>query len=109
MKEYPDYVHHPLENSVFKYFLESYDEPRNKITELLHQHKEMPALTNKLLDMFEAVLADVPQNRKELCSYLKEYITIQKEHMAQEEKHVYPILNSKLNEKYWQKINGELV
>ena len=47
----------------------------------------MPALTNKLLDMLEAVLADGPQNHEELCSYLKEYIAIQKEHMDQEEKH----------------------
>ena len=43
----------------------------------------MPALTNKLLDMLEAVLADVRQNHEELCSYLKEYIAIQKEHMDQ--------------------------
>lgn len=108
MKEYPDYIHHPLENVVFKYFLENHKEAHEKIVELLHEHEEMPLLTEKLLEMLQGALADIPQNRDELCSYLKEYISIQKEHMNQEEVYVYPIVNSKLGEKDWEKINTEL-
>lgn len=108
MKEYPDYVHHPLENTVFKYFLEHHTEAHEKINELLHEHDEMPILTEKLLNMLESVLADVPQKREDLCACLKKYISIQKEHMNQEEAHVYPILKSKLSEDDWKKIDSEL-
>ena len=108
MKEYPDYVHHPLENIVFKYFIENYSEAHDEIVELVHEHEEMPHLTNKLLEMLEGALADVPQSREELSVYLKEYISVQKEHMNQEEAHVYPILNEKLDEKDWKRINSEL-
>ena len=108
MKEYADYVHHPLENVVFKYFLEHNDESHEHILELLHEHDDMPLLTDKLLYMLEAALADLPQSRKELCAYLKKYIAIQKEHMHQEDLHVYPILNSTLDEHDWGIIDSEL-
>lgn len=108
MKEYPDYVHHPLEDIVFKYFLEHHAEAHEKIKELLHEHDEMPELTEKLLNMLEGVLAEIPQKREDLCAYLKKYISIQKEHMNREEAHVYPILNSKLSEDDWKEIDSEL-
>lgn len=107
MKEYPDYVHHPLENVVFKYYLDRYEGAHEKITELLHEHEEMPLLTNKLIDMLEGALADVPQSREELCTYLDEYISIQKEHMNEEEVQVYPVLSSKLDENDWKNIDTE--
>ncbi len=108
MKEYPDYVHHPLENTVFKYFLEHYTEAHEKIVELLHEHDEMPILTEKLLSMLEGVLADVPQKRENLCTSLRKYIFVQREHMNLEEAHVYPILISTLDENDWEKIDSEL-
>ena len=108
MKEYPDNVHHPLENIVFKYFLEHHEEAHEKIVELLHEHDEMPLLTENLLGMLSDALADIPQERKELCDYLKKYISIQKEHMNQEEVYVYPILSSTLDENDWEKIDSEL-
>ena len=58
--------------------------------------------------MLNGALEDVPQNRKELCAYLKKYISIQKEHMNREEAHVYPTLNSTLTEDDWKNINTEL-
>ena len=108
MKEYPDYIHHPLENIVFKYYLDHYEEAHEKITELLLEHEEMPLLTNKLIDMLQGALAGRPQLRDELCRYLEKYIAIQKEHMNEEEAHVYPILNSTLNENDWNNIDNKL-
>ena len=108
MKEYPDFVHHPLENVVFKYFLEHHDEVHSELETLLHEHDELPELTDKLLEMLQNALADVPQDRKQLCRYLKEYISTQKEHMNREESLVYPTLNSVLKEDDWDSIRSEL-
>ena len=108
MKEYPDFIHHPLENVVFKYYVEHHKEAREEINRLIHEHEEMPLLTDKLLEMLQSALADIPQSRDDLCASLKEYISIQKEHMNQEEAFVYPILNTKLSNKDWIKIDTEL-
>ena len=108
MKNYPDLIHHPLENVVFQYYLDHYDNANEKVQELLHEHEEMPELTNKLLGILESVLADVPQERKTLCSSLDSYISAQKEHMNNEEANIYPLLNSTLKDKDWQSIDSEL-
>jgi|GEM_PF-265932 len=108
MKEYPDYIHHPLENIVFKYYLDHYEEAHGKITELLHEHEEMPLLTNKLIGMLQGALTDMPQRRDELCRHLEKYISIQKNHMNEEEAHIYPILDSTFNENDWNNIDNKL-
>ncbi len=108
MKEYPDLVHHPLENVVFKYFLDHYDEVHNELNLLLHEHDELPELTNRLIEMLQAVLANEPQEREKLYRYLEEYIGAQKQHMNKEESPVYPAIDSRLGENDWQNINSEL-
>ena len=108
MKEYPDLVHHPLENVVFKYFLENHDEVHSELKTLLHEHDELPELTDRLMEMLLSAVAEVPQKREELCRYLKEYISVQKEHMNREESLVYPTVNSVLTDDDWGNIKSEL-
>lgn len=108
MKNYPDLIHHPLENIVFQYYLDHYDSANADILGLIHEHDEMPELTNNLLAILESILADVPQERKVLCSNLETYISVQKEHMNNEEAKIYPLLNSALDEKDWKNIDSEL-
>ncbi|MFK7815629.1 MAG: hemerythrin domain-containing protein [Gammaproteobacteria bacterium] len=108
MKEYPDLVHHPLENVVFKYFLENHDEMYHELKALLHEHDELPVLTDRLMEMLQSALADVPQKREDLYRYLQEYVAVQKEHMSREEALVYPTIKSVLNNNDWENINSEL-
>jgi len=58
--------------------------------------------------MLQSALVDVPQKREELHRYLKEYISVQKEHMNREESLVYPTINSVLNDDDWENISSEL-
>ena len=109
MKEYPDFVHHPLENVIFKYFLENYSEVHDELVGLLQEHEEMPVLTDKLIEMLKGALSDIPQEREELCESLKKYLEVQKEHMNREEASVYPTINSILDESDWKKMDSELV
>ena len=50
----------------------------------------------------------MPQKREDLCAYLNNYISIQKEHLNEEEAHIFPILNSKLGDNDWKNIDTEL-
>jgi hemerythrin-like domain-containing protein len=108
MKEYPDLVHHPLENVVFKYTLDNYDEVHSELEALLHEHNEMPELTNKLIEMLQNALADVPQKREDLSRYLEEYVAAQKNHMNREEALVYPAINLVLTDSDWGNVSSEL-
>lgn len=109
MKNYPDLIHHPLENVVFQYYLDHYDNEDKDVLEVMEEHEEMPLLTNKLLEILESVLADVPQERSVLCDSLNTYILAQKEHMNIEEAKIYPQLSSALNDQDWKNIDSELM
>ena len=106
MKEYPDYVHHPLEDTIFKYFLEHYEPEYEQIRDLLREHDHLPVLTDRLFEALQNALTGVPQRREELCTMLGEYISKQRQHIDHEEAHVYPVINAKLNEKDWQQIGA---
>ena len=108
MKEYPDYVHHPLEDVVFRYFLKHHGQQHESIGELLHEHEGMPALTERLLEALQNAQGGLPQDREELCKMLEEYISVQRKHMDEEEAHVYPVLNSSLSPRDWQEIDDDL-
>ncbi len=105
MKEYPDHVHHPMENTIFRYFLEHYEPTHERIHDLLLEHDDMPQLTDRLFEVLQNALAAVPQERQELCAILEEYISIQRKHIDREEAHVYPMLDSKLGKEDWQQID----
>ncbi len=45
---YPDYIHHPKENVVFKVYLEHHDDLQETIDHLLKEHQEMGEKTRDL-------------------------------------------------------------
>ena len=63
MKEYPDYYHHPTEDFIFEFLVETYKVSKKFISLLQQDHIEMRQLTDKLLEMMENTLFNVPQDR----------------------------------------------
>ncbi|MDW3094632.1 MAG: hemerythrin domain-containing protein [Gammaproteobacteria bacterium] len=108
MKDYSDEIHHPLENIIFKYFLDHYDAERDVITQLMGEHENMPLLTEKLINMLQCVIIEMPIKRDEFCDDLSNYICIQKEHMNYEESSIYPALYAHLNDNDWQSLKSEV-
>lgn len=107
MKDYSDVIHHPQENIIFKYFIEHYDLNHNVIHGLMDEHEIMPTLTEKIIDMLECVISDVPISRAEFCEKLSEYINIQKNHMDHEESDVYPILYKEMTTEDWKALTSQ--
>ncbi len=108
MKQYPDCVHHPLEDVVFKYYKQHDDAMKEQIEGLLREHGELPALTEKLSEMIDSARAGIPQSREELCNYLRDYLSVQIEHMNLEEATVYPEIRKNLTAKDWDSIDSNL-
>ena len=108
MKEYPDQIHHPYENIVFRYYLEHYPDEHDAIKALIEEHDEMPSLTLRLLEMLQAILVDEPQSREVLCKFLDQYIKTQKAHMDIEEESVYPLLKSCMHKDDWRQVDNSL-
>ncbi len=108
MRDYPDKIHHPRENTIFQYFLQKYDTSNDEILELMNEHEGMPQLTEKIIDMLERVVSEAPINRYEFCENLSEYLDVQKEHMNLEESAVYPAINENMKDSDWSILAEEL-
>ncbi len=108
MKEFPDAIHHPLENSIFEYFIEHFDSHREEINTLFHEHDAMPALTEDIIDMLQSVLAEEPVSRKVLCEKMSKYIDVQKSHMNHEESIIYPLLYNKMKDSDWTVLHNSI-
>ena len=108
MKDYPDAIHHPLENIVFNYFLNQYDQLRDEIAELLHEHENMPLLTDKVVDMLQCVITEEPISRHLLCENLARYLDVQKAHMNREECEIYPVIYKIMKDSDWKALDETL-
>ncbi len=108
MKEYPDLVHHPLEELVFDYFKSHHNDLDKELHEIKNEHETMPSLTEKLYLLLDGAIKGHPESREILFDYLIKYISIQKEHMNEEEGHVYPTIRSTLTDDEWNEFDSEL-
>ncbi len=105
MKDYPDFTHHPLEDEIFKHYLQHNKTNKRKFTHLLQEHIDMLTLTQELIEMLEGAIAGQPESREKLCNALREYLAIQTEHINTEETDVFPILRSTFDDAEWQQID----
>lgn len=105
---YPDYVHHPKENVVFKVYLEHHKEMRDTVQALMIEHQEMVQKTHDLQDAIDGILNDSLVDKAELELQLAEFIAQQTRHMDTEEAKVFPMLRDTLNKEDLARIEAEL-
>ena len=105
---YPDYIHHPKENAVFKVYLEHHDELRDTIEQLMKEHQEMGEKTRDLYDLIDGILNDTMVDKLELEKKISDFIEQQMRHMDSEESKVFPALREALTENDFERIETEL-
>jgi hemerythrin-like domain-containing protein len=105
---YPDYIHHPRENVVFKVYLEHHTEMQDKIKALMEEHLEIAEATRDLYDAIDGILNDSLVDKEELETQIGAFLKQQMRHMDSEEAEVFPMLRNTLNEQDLQRIDAEL-
>ena len=105
---YPDYIHHPKENVVFKVYLEHHDDLQKTIDHLLKEHQEMGEKTRDLYDDIDGILNDSMVDKLELENKIADFIKQQMQHMDTEEGKVFPTLRETLTEDEFERIENEL-
>ena len=97
IENYPEFVHHPREDAVFKAFLERHDELQETINNLLLEHQEMEHMTKELREEVDGIARNaLVVNKKMLEQQLLKYLKRQMHHMNTEESKVFPVLQQKL-------------
>ncbi len=108
MTQYPDRVHHPREDLVFKRLIELAPETREAVEAQLAEHEELIRSGAALHETLEQVLSDEPVPRDRVEATARGYIDLLREHMIREEAQLLPMAERLLGDADWAAIDAEL-
>ncbi|UCB53789.1 MAG: hemerythrin domain-containing protein [Thiotrichales bacterium] len=104
VQEYPEQVHHPLEDRIFSIVLERVDDAE-LIQQMISEHKELELKTRKLRESLK-LLESHAIPRDTLIDQLSEFLIEQRQHMYIEEKKVHPLIESNLTQDEWEQVQS---
>lgn len=109
LAEYPDCVHHPLEDRVFARLLnaEISAEERERVETNAARHVELTAATMQLQGDLRSLNGGATDAPQQLGRDLGEYIEAQRRHMTFEERFVFPLAERILDPADWRQIQDE--
>ena len=97
--EYPEQIHHPLEDKVFSILNERVDESE-LIQELIEEHEELENRTRKLRESLR-LLEGNALSSDDLIKQLSEFLIRQRQHMYLEEQKIHPLIERFITEEDW--------
>lgn len=104
IQEYPEQVHHPLEDRIFSILLERVDETE-LIQELIAQHAELEIETRKISESLK-LLEMGAVSREEVKKQLSTFLIKQRQHLYIEEEKVHPLIESALTKQDWEHVQS---
>lgn len=104
IQEYPEQVHHPLEDMIFSILLERVDETKF-IEELITEHTQLEIIARKLRESLEALNSSIV-SREDIKQQLSSFLVRQRQHIYIEEVEAYPLVHSVLTKKDWKQLNS---
>lgn len=105
LAEYPDKIHHPLEDRVMLQLVQADHEQRERIDMLAGQHVDLKNRTRDLLTDVNAL--DSADALKAFKRDVLSYIELQREHMRFEEEKIFSLAQKILSSASWQHLDEE--
>jgi len=104
VQEYPEQVHHPLEDKIFSILLERVDETE-LIQKLITEHAELEAETRKIRESVK-LLESGKVSREEIINQLSTFLIRQRQHMYIEEEKVHPLIERVFTKEDWDHVQS---
>lgn len=106
VRDYPDQVHHPVENLIFTILLERVDEA-DLIQAVIDEHSELEKLTRKISESIKLLLARRVSS-DEVKKQLSEFLIKQRQHIYVEEEHIYPLVEKHFTNDDWSYVKSKV-
>lgn len=104
IQEYPEQIHHPLEDMIYSILLERCDDA-GFVQELIAEHTNLEVVTRGLRDCLETLNSGI-DSMDELKQQLSEFLVGQRQHILREEAEVYPLVQKVLTKEDWIKLQS---
>lgn len=106
---YPDLVHHPKEDLLFYRLREVDPAAAAQAEELLSGHDSLGLLARRVARaMVDHILQNSAETRLWLTSLGQDFVDINRRHMAQEEKHFFPLVLRTLSDEDWEAVDRRM-
>ena len=108
LADYPETMHHPLEDRVFDLLLlrSLSTEDRNIVVKNAKQHRDLSDRTKALAVGFDQALSADHFTPEKLKQHAQEYVRIQFDHMGFEENVVFPVAEREFTAEDWASIES---
>jgi hemerythrin-like domain-containing protein len=108
MTHYPDRHHHPHEDIACQVLLERDPDARAWVDDLAGQHRRIAKSGEQLVRDLNAIVDGALISRSAVEADARAYTQTLRDHMAREEKHVFPALERALSAEDWTGIDGRI-
>lgn len=107
INSYPQACHHPLEEAAMAYLREQGTVLPASFAQIHQQHQQLEQMTGQLQQSFEAIFQDHVVPLHVIQRQLHDYLDLQFEHMAFEERALLPRLDQ-LDDDDWREIRARM-
>jgi hemerythrin-like domain-containing protein len=102
--EYPEQIHHPLEDMIYSLLLERVDDV-GIVQELITEHTHLEVVTRELRELLESLPGCIGAGEK-LKQQLSEFLVGQRRHIYTEESEVLSLVKNALTDKDWRRLQN---
>ena len=102
IQEYPEQVHHPLEDMIYTILLERVDDAEF-VQELISEHTQLEVVTRELRESLESI-PGCAASKEKLKQHLSQFLVGQRKHIYIEESEVFPLVKSALTKEDWKRL-----
>ncbi len=106
--DYPDAVHHPKEDLIYRILKERDAELAQLVGDLEDEHRKIGAMTRELAEAMRRVLAEELVDRQAVHNLTRRFVRKYRHHIALEEGRVFPVAAQVLSADDWAEIDGRL-
>ena len=106
IQEYPEQIHHPLEDMIYSILLKRVDDVEF-VQELITEHTQLEVVTRRLRELLESLPSSIA-SKEQLKQQLSEFLVGQRQHIYTEEIKVYPLVQSVLTKEDWRQLQSML-
>lgn len=103
---YPNLVHHPREEALFRRLLERDPASKAMVGDLTKDHERLAHLTHRFAAALHNVAHDVELPRALFTKLADEYVSGSRQHMDSEEKNFFPRLIAVFTDQDWADFDG---
>jgi hemerythrin-like domain-containing protein len=108
MAEHSDRFHHPKEDLIFAQLLKRDSSVRAEVEELIQEHVLIRLAGLEFIGLLHSSGADSVDAREQLGKSGTYYVRSLREHMAKEEKKLFPLAEEMLTRQEWRMIDGAI-